>query len=241
LVWTYRNSTPRTRITVASRWGVTVVAGLLILTSLSRSNIAAAGLVFVCSFAISLILRSTVKTLSNAATFFAILGVFAAVSLFAISAISGVDEIYRERMGFTTFASDPRIDMFRTATKQIGNRPLLGHGLGSEIQGLYGGSRVHNLFLAAWYEAGVFAFCGAVLFWGHILVAWIVNLRNVLRIPHYWQSSTAAPWVLTLPVLPLLRSMLSGEGGNFTLIEWCCLAFFFATLAENRREHAFPS
>src|SRR5690606_21912118 len=104
---------------------------------------------------------------------------------------------------------------FTYAARGISERWLWGHGTGVTVNN---GLRAHNLFLSSWYECGMFTFLASVAFFLLIVIAWGNNMLGWLRTPGGASRPIDPDWLFALPVLPLVRSMVSGEGGNFTLI-----------------------
>ncbi len=64
-----------------------------------------------------------------------------------------------------------RIDSYEAAWDTIQSSPLVGVGLAREGADTPTGLAVHNLFLAAWYQAGLFGLIGVLLVAGSALAA----------------------------------------------------------------------
>lgn len=132
---------------------------------------------------------------------------------------------------------DSRMAMYDRSMDGINSAPWLGHGLGAEVRFLGDQElRVHNLFLASWYETGVIGAAIALAFYMSTVTALVrVALRDRPReggwIP---MDGPAWRWIVVLPFLPLFRSLISGAGGHFTFIEWLSLSVFLGVLT--RRE-----
>lgn len=239
LVWTYSTVKISYRhewVSLACRWSVTIAGVFLVLTSLSRSNIFVLILVYVCVMAVAFVRPGHRRLKTNLAVIVLLLGMLVGMGI--VLAPASFHQLVADRFSFETFSRDSRVEMFQFAVEKIADRPLQGHGLGAEI-GYSGHSRrVHNLFLASWYEAGFAAFLFAFLFWMHVVVVWCNFFRKQIGARRNLASTVSPAWVLALPVLPLFRSMESGAGGNFSLIEWCCLSFFFALTASSKNDNS---
>ncbi|MBN2906250.1 MAG: O-antigen ligase family protein [Rhodobacteraceae bacterium] len=123
---------------------------------------------------------------------------------------------------------DGRLLQYRLTIETIAQAPLIGHGTG-HMQEFRAGSRnmVHNLFLSAWVQGGAAGLLTALLFsltLVGLMLGRLVGSRNDLA------QLTAA----LLPILPLLRSQIGGQGGNYALPEWLAISLTLAILC--RRE-----
>ena len=89
------------------------------------------------------------------------------------------------------------------------------------------------MFLYAWGYGGVIAFLLVVMFYVTVLWRWMSLLFAITRNSGYWVLPLGVEWIAALPVLPLFRMWLSGEGGIMKFGEWLALSVFFGCLAAN--------
>jgi hypothetical protein len=144
--------------------------------------------------------------------------------------LAGASTILHER--FTELRDNPRIDQYRHAVRSIGEHPWLGRGFAARLDNA-DANRVHNLLLSAWFEAGALGLVAVSLLLLVIVAVWgrAMGLWGGLE---PWKLAVSRPAILMLPVLPIFRAMVSGEGGHFAFVEWTCLAFFAGTIGANR-------
>jgi O-antigen ligase len=223
--------TKRDRLARYIRGTSVTFSGVLVLLSVSRSNILVLGLSLALAGIIFLL--RTRRILSVRKMVMGLAGVLLlSIALVQIgNYLEGGAKVIGERLAELT--DNPRIEMYAIALEKIEVSPLLGYGAGTEIPKFE--HQVHNLFLAAWFEGGLLTLVCALLFYFTILIYWIRTIIRVITQPRTWRLPISVHWVLVLPILPLFRAQVSGQGGNFTLIEWTCLAFFFGYLAANKR------
>ena len=164
-----------------------------------------------------------------------VLGTLAALVVsgnFLLDAIEGMLMIGAQR--FSNIEEEPRLVMYADALRQINLHPLLGLGLGAELDRF--GHRVHNLFLAAWYEGGLILFFASLaMYFSLIRSIWKCG-RAAYKLDPSVQDRLLlrAGGILALAILPLFRPLVSGDGGAFTLVEWFCIAFVLAETANVR-------
>jgi len=218
-------------ITVA----VTLLCGFFTIASVSRSNIIvfviAGGVVMVTSF----FYQSSQSRSRKKSRWFLLVaglaGLLVSGNLLA-AFFQGLANIGIERFG--NFANEPRWVMYDDALRGIEQRILLGHGLGAEIESF--GHRVHNLFLASWYEGGiVLFFSSAAMYLSLLRSVVVIHLRSI-ALPDFGRGRLllAPGGVAALSILPLFRPLISGEGGAFTLVEWFCVAVLLAERSNTR-------
>lgn len=219
-------------IATAVYWSASLLIALLVVGSLSRSNIIAFGLI---------LLLASIPLLRN---FRFSLNSALAVGLVALSATL-VLLVHPDFQLWGVVAqriqeinADPRLGMFQTALSLIDERPLLGYGVGAALPGISKVQAIHNLFLASWYQAGLLGLVASISLYCVVLVTWLGALRRVLKLPH--ADATRLAWICGLPVLPLVRSLVSGEHGNFTLMEWTALALFLVLVRSALQEDQAP-
>lgn len=202
----------------------------LIIFSVSRSNIIVLLTIFllVCLF-------KWIRPKHRGITYKNVLIVFMALflSLFFYQYIYSIGQILGERL--LSITEDNRFAMYNEAFYQISKKVFMGFGLGTEVETVTGTMhRVHNIFLSSWLETGIAGFVLSILFYLAIVFFWFKQSILLIRYPQKWLLSVSPEWTMTLPVLPLVRSLISGAGGSFTYVEWLCLAFFFGTIIQNQ-------
>lgn len=133
-----------------------------------------------------------------------------------------------DRFAFDDQSTSERLNQYSAAFEQIERHPLTGNGY-FEV----GGQPIHNLFLSAWVHAGLAAFILVVVFYGALLSRWLFVLRNFINRPDRWVIPIAFEWVAPLPILPLFRVWLAGDGGHLFLGEWIAIAAFLGFVLAN--------
>jgi hypothetical protein len=78
---------------------------------------------------------------------------------------------------------------------------------------------VHNLLLGAWVQAGIWAVLAALTFTAALV--WMMWERGRI----FWRQPALISLV-ALPILPVIRSQLGGQGGNYTLPEFLAIILF---------------
>ncbi len=203
---------------------ITVFLSLvIILVSVSRSNI----LVTVLASVAPLIAYS--RENKKFALFLPVLGLFFILLIIALVDLSGVLSIFTAR--FSNFSEDGRLDMFSTALSEIDRNVFFGSGLNSTISTSADKEHVvHNLFLAAWMQGGLITLFGAI---GYTVTV-LIFLKNRLS---QFSRSPSDLFIAGLLILPLFRSQISGDGGNYPFSEWVCLSFaaaYFVSISRAR-------
>jgi O-antigen ligase len=128
--------------------------------------------------------------------------------------------------------------MFEQAVLLIEEQPVRGAGLGTEVHISSGKEhRVHNVFLSSWLEMGILGLLTSLAYYLALLTAWGTFIARIVLSPSRWRLRAQPEWVAVLPVLPMMRVLLSGSGA-FTLVEWFCLALFFGLLAKNESQRS---
>ena len=133
-----------------------------------------------------------------------------------------------ERFAFEDQSTAERVGQYEAAFKQIGQHPLTGSGYSE-----FTGQPIHNLFLSAWVYAGLAAFILVVIFYLALLARWVSILRTFITSPERWVLPIAFEWIAPLPILPLFRVWLAGDGGHLFLGEWVALAAFLGIVLAN--------
>lgn len=204
------------------------IAVFIVVTSVSRSSILAMVTVIGLGVCLS---RPTLQFLTvRPSTLIGLTVMLCVAAAASVTYLGGMSAVLQDRFG--NIADNPRLEMYEYAMAEIAERPLLGHGFAKRMD--YNKSlRVHNFLLAAWYEGGLLSFLAASLFLGSLLWVWGSSILSVWR-REPWNLAIHPAWILTLPVWPLLRSMVAGDGGLFAFVDWICLAKFVAALVANR-------
>ena len=133
-----------------------------------------------------------------------------------------------DRFAFEDQSTAERVGQYEAAFDKIKEYPLTGSGY-FEL----GGVPIHNLFLSAWVNAGLAAFVLVVIFYLAVLSRWVSILRTFIAYPERWVVPIAFEWVAALPMLPLFRVWLAGDGGHPFLGEWIGLAAFLGIVLAN--------
>ena len=133
-----------------------------------------------------------------------------------------------ERFAFEDQSTAERVGQYQAAFERISQHPLTGSGY-SEITG----QPIHNLFLSAWMHAGLAAFILVVVFYVALLAHWLSVLRTYISHPDRWVIPIAFEWIAPLPILPLFRVWLAGDGGHLFLGEWVALTAFLGIVLAN--------
>jgi hypothetical protein len=209
-------------------WSVTLCGSFLVVTSVSRSNVAVLGITFVlaCLLSLGVSGRTAQRKVVGNLTVLVMICLLAGVMVATVS--PGVVDLVQRRFAQ---GSPERIAIARQALREISEQWLIGRGIGARPHGT--DLEIHNLLLAAWHSGGLGALLMSLGFYLVVVVVWIRAIRRRLSDPAFWKLDISANWVLTLPLLPLFRALISGEGGNFSMIEWTCLAVFFALMSWN--------
>lgn len=154
---------------------------------------------------------------------FAISGIALAVALFTgLKEASTAFDLVAER--FEGLGQDGRLRQFSMTLDAIASAPVFGHGTGY-MQEFRAGQQnmVHNLFLSAWVQAGAAGLLCAMVF--SVTLAGLVPWGIARNRYDLWRLSAAM-----LPILPLLRSQVGGQGGNYALPEWLAISLALAVL-----------
>lgn len=236
LVWMYRYPARLVfsrRLSASILWFVSTASMLLILGSTSRTNTASILIAITIAVATQFFNSQKRSERGNIAILSLVsIGTILLATLAAAPFI-GLDDMINERFGVDVLSSDSRIAQYLEAWDRIRRRPVSGYGLGEGVDlgndGGRTGQQVHNLFLAAWFEIGIAGLVSSLLFYGYAVVAWVrAGWKTRLHHSTLKDSIPSMGWYLGLTCLPFVRAMFSGQGGNFSMTEWICLAFFFA-------------
>lgn len=199
-------------------WAALILSILIILISVSRSQIVILFLAFMLVF---WAMRARV---ASVAYFGFLTTIFIGLIVVISSDISGLVGIIDQRFG--AIGEDERSRNFSDALTLINERMFTGYG----AQHVYGEKEfsAHNIFLAAWVQAGVFALCVAAVFYGILATYFLRKIKEFSDDPFHM-------CLIALMVLPLVRSLLSASG-MFSLPEWFAIALFFSFAFRSRTE-----
>jgi O-antigen ligase len=133
-----------------------------------------------------------------------------------------------DRFSFEDQSTASRVQQYEAAVVKIKEHPLIGNGY-FELDG----KPIHNLFLSSWVHAGLAAFILVLAFYLALLGRWLSILLTVITYPERWVIPIAFEWIAPLPILPLFRVWLSGDGGHLFLGEWLALSAFLGIVLAN--------
>ena len=134
-----------------------------------------------------------------------------------------------DRFSFSDASSGNRFLQYSWALERIEASPIWGSGLAE-----FRGQPVHNLFLSAWMQAGLLGFLLVCFSYVTMVTAWIVFMLRIVTQRGYWVLSVRAEWVAVLPLLPLFRVWIAGDGGHPSFVEWSTLGAFAGLVIANR-------
>ncbi len=194
-----------------------IAAAFFIVVSVSRSMI----LVLLLTIVGTTIIRGLQRRSLSArhVMVWASLLVVGATAVFS-GQFGGAASILEER--FAAIGRDVRIGQYNNAMTKINEDVFFGNGIGT---GIISGSeemKVHNVLLASWLEAGIMGLVLSFLWYGAIV--W--GVTRLAQTAHSGTRPDISPWIIALPVLPLLRVLVEG-GGRISLVELIALALFF--------------
>jgi O-antigen ligase len=212
------------------------LAVLLVLLSVSRSNIIVLAISLLLPFAIRIghklrYVRREMLLIPISLVLIALGGAFV---LSRGQVTASVIRILQDRFGI--LANDPRLVMYDHALSDIEQNNFLGYGFGKQVTDSRGVAlRVHNVFLASWIETGVLGLFLS-LAWYAVL---IVRLFSGIASQKTWAHGLYREWALAFLILPMLRVLESGAG-TFTLIEWLALAIYWGIWIGSKTSLARP-
>jgi hypothetical protein len=215
-----------------------VVAPAVMLVLISRSNFIA--LIAGVGVAITIILLAptTAKPLRRAVV---VLGVFMLVVATTLatgfnhgSESSGLLSANWERLSLIRI--DPRLENYNYAIEQIRRTPIIGRGPGAMTPD---GLTVHNLIVAGWYECGILGLIASIFMFASLVYMWLRN--SIERIMAANQPIFHLAFATAIMVGPVIRRMISGNGGRFLLVEVVAVAFFLAFLLHTSDDGQLPA
>jgi len=208
--------------------GIAVLGAALILLLLlnTRSVLIVAGVSIVLATLMSAIMRPQEATGLLLKGLAALAIVAAGVSY--TQAEDPVLNTMSDRFSFEDQSTASRVLQYEAAVEKIKEHPLIGNGY-FELDG----RPIHNLFLSSWVHAGLAAFLLVIVFYLVLLGRWLSILYTVMSYPERWVIPIAFEWIAPLPLLPLFRVWLSGDGGHLFLGEWLALSAFLGIVLAN--------
>lgn len=211
-------------------WGAIFTAGTLALLVMlnDRSVLISAAICLSLAMAVAAKIRPSTSTVLLLIKIFGALALFA-LALGTIPPEAGFLSALSERMSFNDLSTDSRLDQYAGAVDLINRHPFTGSGY-MQVDGYY----IHNVFLAAWVYAGVFAFILVLFFYLILLVRWSAFIKGLLTRPATWVLPLAPEWIAGLMVMPLFRVWISGEGGVMKFAEWVAVSLFLGCVLANR-------
>lgn len=215
---------------VVSRITISILI-LLIIASVSRSNYLTLIMISIVVFIAGFKFKRTIKINYLPLLPLVFIGLIASIIL-ALPYIIPVINILIERT--KEIAESGRIDMYNSTITLINKNYLIGYGTGARL-GAFHDLQVHNLFLGAWYQAGILGLISAVAYYLALVIFFLNTIfRYLLGQIHDHRKL----WLIAIIILPLFRALVSGNSGNFTMIEWTCLAVFFTV--NSKLKYEFP-
>lgn len=199
----------------------TFVIFFLVATSLSRSNLLSLSIIlFIGYFSLSSLLDWSYAKL------FVVLAILLVIVI-SSSSIANIFETILLRL--EAIEGSERVDLYDIALAQINENPIWGHGFATAIDTGVMVHQAHNLFLNAWLRLGIMGLIITFLYYGYILFK---NMQLIIY-PEDWHLKVPSKWIICFTVLPLFRALVSSTG-DFTMIEWASLAYFFSYVHLNQ-------
>lgn len=207
---------------------ITLLAVFLLILLNARSVVVAAVLSMLLASLLGLTVR---RGVSLTGILFVSVGLMLLAAFALVMAVRGesVVNAVATSFAFDDPSTESRLTQYQWAFSLIEESVLFGHGfLFTES-----GNAIHNLFLSAWAYVGLHGFLLALIFYLGIMASWVRWMYLVVSKRSYWALTLRAEWVAVLPILPLFRVWLSGDGGFLAFGEWIALAVFFGLVARN--------
>jgi hypothetical protein len=202
-------SAPKVRMLA---WSSAGIALFILLISLSRS------LILVSAVGLGLVSLSLIRERAHRLIFGCLAFGLSAFAIFLLRDPSGIIGLVEARFGGLN--QDGRLLQYAKSFETIAAAPIWGQGTGHMDEFRVGTTNmVHNLLLGAWVQAGIWAVLAALTFTAALV--WMMWER--VRI--FWRQPALISLV-ALPILPVIRSQLGGQGGNYTLPEFLAIILF---------------
>ncbi len=212
------------------KWFCVFACGFFVLTSISRSNM----LVFMIGTCLGLVPQ--IRNVSAWALTIPVLLVPGAIFGLIFAADQLLEAGGELWSRFESLGGDNRFEMFSKTFDAIGRSGswLVGAGVGSKIDFGVNELQVHNLFLASWYEAGIPALVCAFLFYCTIAYVWSQLLLRYSG--EWWPFESSQVWFASMLMLPLIRMMVGGQGGNMSVNDWFTVSIVMAIYCAARQQ-----
>jgi len=206
--------------------GVLGAALVLLLLLNTRSVLIVAGMSLVLTILMSAVMRPAQRTglLLKGLAAIAIVGAAVGYTQVETPALDTMSD----RFSFDDQSTASRVAQYEAAVQKIQEHPVIGSGY-FELDG----RPIHNLFLSSWVHAGLAAFLLVLAFYFALLGRWFSILFSIISYPERWVLPIAFEWIAPLPILPLFRVWLSGDGGHLFLGEWLALSAFLGIVLAN--------
>lgn len=206
--------------------GVLCAAFVLLLLLNTRSVLIVAAMSIVLTLSMSALMRPRQRT------GLLLKGVAAVAIAIAAVAYTQVEtpavDTMSDRFSFEDQSTAARIAQYEAAVQKIEEHPVIGNGY-FELDGM----PIHNLFLSSWVQGGLAAFLLVLAFYLAVLGRWASVLLMMISYPERWLLPIAFEWIAPLPILPLFRVWISGDGGHLFLGEWLALSAFLGVVLAN--------
>jgi len=198
----------------------------MIISSVSRSNMLILALVFVyayylkvqiegLSFKIKPIKLIIVGLISITVAFFS----YQLILLF-----TPVVNMISERLG--QISEDARISIFFQALQDINANWFFGHGFDARVTLFKKEIDNHNFILGSWYQFGIFGLLVSLFFYFFFFVDQVILVKNYIN-KHISFTEVEFVWIMTLIISPLFRTLVSGDNGSLSLVDWFFFSFYF--------------
>lgn len=204
-----------------------VVCAFMVVSSVSRSNMLILTLI-ICYGILIKFLKSGVPVKYSA---FQILIVFLTLSVLSIYSMDIINilapaaEMISSRIG--QLSEDARLEAFSVVSNNLNENWLLGNGFDAPLSLFKKEVDNHNLILGAWYQYGLLGLFFSLGLYFVLSLDHAVHLTNYFRSDSYWKLNCSFPWTMTLIISPVFRTMVAGDHGNLTMIDWVFFSFYF--------------
>jgi O-antigen ligase len=195
---------------------------ICIIMMLSRSVVFAMFIVIMTVLLIDAVARNSATLVVS------LLGAVAAALILVMALPDTVVSALQQRFE-DTGSYESRLEVYAIAIPLIEKSFWVGHGLGAPLPNP--DDSIHNLFLSAWYNAGILGFLTSAWFW--LAAVTMVGLRILeVMLGRYKMSHKLTlfhAWIAVVPIMGLFRCWLIG-GGNLNFSAWFSLGLFFGVL-----------
>jgi O-antigen ligase len=161
-------------------WVCVILIAIGLVLSVSMSGVTALLVSLIVWLSINKITLKNIMILSLSSVLF-----ISAISIQSrskgVSILSRLYDILNN--GFSLLTLQTRVETYFAAWEAIRKNPLLGVGLGPNVGLTKTGDVVHNIFLANWFESGLFGFLGILLILGTIAQIAYKGINNPNRSP----------------------------------------------------------